>query len=219
MVLPIEAEHRAKRRALRLCQDHLRKVMNVYRKAMQLIDAFADEDHDLMDGLYKEVLELSSEVDDSKRMVVQELVEIGAILLNREDFLRFTDLISEISDFCKGIAFRVVQLSIRGWSVPEDLKKEVSNLANAVFDTFAKLRDAFLMLNYGSPKVLEKAKDVEVGERKVDNMYRELEMGVLSSDMKIPTLLLIRDIIQLLEDTADKIEDATDAVRMLAFAI
>jgi len=53
----------------------------------------------------------------------------------------------------------------------------------------------------------------------VDNMYRELEMGVLSSDMKIPTLLLIRDIIQLLEDTADKIEDAADAVRMLAFAI
>ena len=112
-----------------------------------------------------------------------------------------------------------MQLSIRGWSVPEDLKKEVSNLANAVFDTFAKLRDAFLMLNYGSPKVLEKAKDVEVGERKVDNMYRELEMGVLSSDMRIPTLLLIRDIIQLLEDTADKIVDATDAVRMLAFAI
>jgi len=219
LVLPIEAEHRAKRRALRLCQDHLRKVMNVYRKAMQLIDAFADEDHDLMDGLYKEVLELSSEVDDSKRMVVQELVEIGAILLNREDFLRFTDLISEISDFCKGIAFRVLQLSVRGWSVPEDLKKEVSNLANAVFDTFAKLRDAFLMLNYGSPKVLEKAKDVEVEERRVDNMYRELEMGVLSSDMRIPTLLLIRDIIQLLEDTADKIEDATDAVRMLAFAI
>ena len=219
MVLPIEAEHRAKRRALRLCQEHLRKVMNVYRKAMQLINAFADEDHNSMDGLYKEVLELSGEVDDSKRMVVQELVEIGAILLNREDFLRFTDLISEISDFCKGIAFRVLQMSIRGWSVPEDLKKEVSNLANAVFDTFAKLRDAFLMLNYGSPKVLEKAKDVEVEERRVDNMYRELEMGVLSSDMKVPTLLLIRDIIQLLEDTADKIEDAADAVRMLAFAI
>jgi len=219
LVLPIEAEHRAKRRALRLCQEHLRKVMNVYRKAMQLINAFADEDHNSMDGLYKEVLELSGEVDDSKRMVVQELVEIGAILLNREDFLRFTDLISEISDFCKGIAFRVLQMSIRGWSVPEGLKKEVSNLANAVFDTFAKLRDAFLMLNYGSPKVLEKAKDVEVEERRVDNMYRELEMGVLSSDMKVPTLLLIRDIIQLLEDTADKIEDAADAVRMLAFAI
>jgi len=219
LVLPIEAEHRAKRRALRLCQDHLRKVMDVYRKATQLIDAFAEEDRGSLETLYKEVQELSDEVDDSKRIVAQELVEIGAILLNREDFLRFTDVTSEIADFCKGIAFRISQLMERGWNVPLNLKKETSNLASAVFEAFAKLRDTFLMLNYGSPKVLEKAKDVEIAERNVDNMYRQLEMGILSSRMDVPTLLLMRDIIQLLEDAADKIEDATDATRILAFAI
>ncbi|RLI00390.1 hypothetical protein DRO38_06555 [Candidatus Bathyarchaeota archaeon] len=219
MVLPIEAEHRAKRRALRLCQDHLRKVMDVYRKATQLIDAFAEEDRGSLETLYKEVQELSDEVDDSKRIVAQELVEIGAILLNREDFLRFTDVTSEIADFCKGIAFRISQLMERGWNVPLNLKEETSNLASAVFEAFAKLRDTFLMLNYGSPKVLEKAKDVEIAERNVDNMYRQLEMGILSSKMDVPTLLLMRDIIQLLEDAADKIEDATDATRILAFAI
>ena len=219
MVLPIEAEHRAKRRALRLCQDHLRKVMDVYRKATQLIDAFAEEDRGSLETLYKEVQELSDEVDDSKRIVAQELVEIGAILLNREDFLRFTDVTSEIADFCKGIAFRISQLMERGWNVPLNLKKETSNLASAVFEAFAKLRDTFLMLNYGSPKVLEKAKDVEIAERNVDNMYRQLEMGILSSRMDVPTLHLMRDIIQLLEDAADKIEDATDATRILAFAI
>ena len=107
----------------------------------------------------------------------------------------------------------------RRWSVPSNLKKETANLAGAVFEAFAMLRDVFLMLNYGSPKVLEKAKDVEIAERNVDNMYRKLEINILSSGMKVPTLLLMRDIIQLLEDTADKIEDASDAVRMLAFAI
>jgi len=219
LVLPIEAEHRAKRRALRLCQEHLRKVMDVYRKVMQLVDAFADEDCGLLSTLYEEVQRLGDEVDNSKRTVAQELVEIGAILLNREDFLRFTDVTSEIADFCKGIAFRVSQLTERGWSVPLNLRKETSNLASAVFDVFTKLRDTFLMLNYGSPKVLEKAKDVEVAERKVDNMYRELEMNILNSKMGIPTLLLMRDIIQLLEDTADRIEDAADATRILAFAI
>jgi len=219
LVLPIEAEHRAKRRALRLCQEHLRKVMDVYRKVMQLVDAFADENCSLLSTLYEEVERLGDEVDDSKRTVAQELVEIGAILLNREDFLRFTDVTSEIADFCKGIAFRVSQLTERGWSVPLNLRKETSNLAGAVFDVFTKLRDTFLMLNYGSPKVLEKAKDVEVAERKVDNMYRELEMNILNSEMGIPTLLLMRDIIQLLEDTADRIEDAADATRILAFAI
>jgi len=193
--------------------------MDVYRKATQLIDAFAEEDRGSLETLYKEVQELSDEVDDSKRIVAQELVEIGAILLNREDFLRFTDVTSEIADFCKGIAFRISQLMERGWNVPLNLKKETSNLASAVFEAFAKLRDTFLMLNYGSPKVLEKAKDVEIAERNVDNMYRQLEMGILSSRMDVPTLLLMRDIIQLLEDAADKIEDATDATRILAFAI
>jgi len=219
LVLPIEAEHRAKRRALRLCQDHLRKVIDVYRRAAQLIDAFAEENRNSLEALHKEVQKLSDEVDDSKRMVAQELVEIGAILLNREDFLRFTDVTSEIADFCKGIAFRISQLAERGWSVPSTLKKETSDLAGAVFETFAKLRDTFLMLNYGSPKVLEKAKDVEVAERNVDNMYRRLEISILSSGMDVPTLLLMRDVIQLLEDSADKIEDATDTVRILAFAI
>jgi len=219
LVLPIEAEHRAKRRALRLCQEHLRKVMDVYRRATQLIDAFVEENHVSLEALYREVQELSDEVDDSKRVVAQELVEIGAILLNREDFLRFTDVTSEIADFCKGIAFRISQLTERGWDVPLNLKKETANLAGAVFEAFAKLRDTFLMLNYGSPRVLEKAKDVEVAERNVDNMYRELEISILSSGMNVPTLLLMRDVIQLLEDAADKIEDATDAVRILAFAV
>jgi len=219
LVLPIEAEHRAKRRALRLLQEHLRKVMNVYRKATQLIDAFAEEDSNSLENLYKEVQELSDEVDDSKREVAQELVEIGAILLNREDFLRFTDVTSEIADFCKGIAFRISQLMERGWKVPSDLKRETSNLAVAVFEAFSKLRDTFIMLNYGSPKVLERAKDVELAERNVDNLYRQLELNILSSGMNVPTLLLMRDIIQLLEDTADKIEDAADATRILSFAI
>jgi len=193
--------------------------MNVYRKITQLLDTFAEENQNSLSTIYKEVQDLSDEVDSSKRIVAQELVEIGAILLNREDFLRFTDVTSEIADFCKGIAFRISQLTERGWSVPLNLRKETSNLAGAVFEAFAKLRDTFLMLNYGSPKVLEKAKDVEAAERKVDNMYRQLEIGILSSGMNIPTLLLMRDIIQLLEDAADKIEDAADATRILAFAV
>jgi uncharacterized protein Yka (UPF0111/DUF47 family) len=66
---------------------------------------------------------------------------------------------------------------------------------------------------------LEKAKDVEVAERKVDDKYRDLEIAILEGKLEINTLLLMRDIIQLLEDIADKIEDASDAVRILAFAV
>jgi predicted phosphate transport protein (TIGR00153 family) len=193
--------------------------MNVYRKTVQLMDAFMENDKSSLQQLYKEVHELGDEVDDSKRAVAQELAEIGTILINREDFLRFTDVTSEVADFCKGIAFRVSQTVERGWIVPLNLKKGIVELTGAVSDTASMLRDTFLMLNYGSPKVLEKAKDVEVAERSVDDQYRALEIAILESKLDIHTLLLMRDIIQLLEDTADKIEDASDAARILAFAV
>lgn len=219
MVFPVEAEHRAKRRALRLCQDHLRSVMDAFRTTMQLINSFTEEDKTSFKQIYTKVQELGDGVEDSKRAVAQELVSIGAILGNREDFLRFTDITSEVADFCKGIGFRIAHIMERGWYIPLILRKGTLNLSEAVFDTFSQLREAFMMLNYGSPKVLEKAKDVEISEKKVDDLYRGLEITILENEINLPAKLLLKDIIHLLEDTADKIEDASDASRILAFAI
>ena len=219
MVFPAEAEPRAKRRALNLCQDHLRKVIDITRKITLLMDALMKNDKAAAKQLHEETQKLSDEVDNAKRMVGKELVEIGAILLNREDFLRFTDVTSEIADLCKGITFRVLAMMERKWDVPSDLKGGISELASAVFESVAKLRDTFFTLNYGSADLTEKAKDVELAERNVDNLYRELEIKILESNLNIHTVLLLRDIVQLLEDTADKIEDASDAVRILALTI
>jgi uncharacterized protein Yka (UPF0111/DUF47 family) len=66
---------------------------------------------------------------------------------------------------------------------------------------------------------LEKAREVEIAEQAVDDLYRELEVKILNGNMEIPTLLLLRDVIALLEDAADKAEDASDAARIVAFAI
>jgi len=65
-------------------------------------------------------------------------------------------------------------------------------------------------------KTLERAKDVEIAERIVDDQYRALTIKVLDSKLDTPALLLIREILQLLENSADKAEDAADAARMLS---
>ncbi|HDN01821.1 MAG TPA: DUF47 family protein, partial [Candidatus Bathyarchaeota archaeon] len=193
--------------------------VEIARKVAQLVDSFVNDNKDSVRKLYGEIQTLGDEIDEAKRRVARELVEIGAILINREDYLRFTDLTSEVADFCKGVAFRLLEIMERDWNVPSDIKVGLSELTNAVFETVLRLRETLLTLNYGSPKVLEKAKNVELAERNVDDLYRGLEVKILNSKMRIPALLLMRDVIQLLEDTADKVEDAADAARILAFSI
>jgi len=219
MVFPVESEHRVKMRALSVCQDHLRKVVDISRKITQLVDCFMKEDKGSAKQLYAEIVSLGDEIASAKRMVAQELTEIGAILINRDDFLRFTDLTSEIADFCKGIAFRLIEMMERKWNVPQDIRKGLVDLAGAMFESVSKLRETIFTLNYDASKVLERARDVEIAERTVDDLYRELEIRVLNSKMEIAGLLLLRDVIQLFEDAADKAEDAADASRILAFAI
>ena len=217
MVLPSETEERVKRRALNACNDNLRKVVDVSRKIPQLVEYFASGDKENARKLLSEIRAGEEEVVKARRMVSQELAEIGAILIAREDFLRFTNLSSEIADFSEGIAYYIVEIMEHNWVISSDIKKDLLKLSVAVLDAVLKLRETMMVLNYGSQKTLEKAKDVEIAERIVDDQYRALTIKVLSSKLDVSVLLLLRDILQLLENSADKAEDAADAARMLSF--
>lgn len=217
MVLPAETEERVKRRALSVCQEHLRKVLDLTRKVPQIIDCFCKNDRAKARQLFGEIRAGRDEVDKARRLVSTELAEIGAILISREDFLRFTNLTSEIADFSEGIAFRLVEIMEHNWNVPNDIKKDLLKLSEATFEVVLRLRETMMVLTYGSTKAMEKAKDVEFAERVVDEIYRELEIKTLSSKLELPAFIMLRDVLQLLEDSADKAEDAADAARILSF--
>ncbi len=217
MVLPAETEERVKRRALNACQDNLRKVVDVSRKIPQLVEFFASGDKVNARRLFSEIKTGEEEVIKARRMVSQELAEIGAILIAREDFLRFTNLSSEIADFSEGIAYYLVEIMEHNWVISPDVKKDLLKLSLAVLDSVLKLRETMMVLNYGPQKTLERAKDVEIAERIVDDNFRALTIKVLSSKFEVPVLLLLRDVLQLLENSADKAEDAADAASTISF--
>ena len=217
MVLPAETEERVKRRALNACQDNLRKVVDVSRKIPQLVEFFASGDKENARKLFSEIKTGEEEVIKARRMVSQELAEIGAILIAREDFLRFTNLSSEIADFSEGIAYYLVEIMEHNWVISSEVKKDLLKLSLAVLDSVLKLRETMMVLNYGPQKTLERAKDVEIAERIVDDNYRALTIKVLSSKFEVPVLLLLRDVLQLLENSADKAEDAADAASTISF--
>ncbi|HJW65577.1 MAG TPA: DUF47 family protein [Candidatus Bathyarchaeia archaeon] len=217
MVLPAETEERVKRRALNACQDNLRKVVDLERKIPQMAEFFATGEKNGARQLFSEIKLGEEEVIKARRLVSQELAEIGAILISREDFLRFTNLTSEIADFSEGIAFYLVEIMEHNWAVPSDIKRDIVKLSDAVLDSVLKLRETMMVLTYGPNKTLEKAKDVETAERVVDDLYRALAIKVLSNKLDMPVTLLLRDVLQLLENSADKAEDAADAARTLSF--
>ena len=218
-MFPAESEERVKRIAFTVCQDHLRNVLTLARKISQVVACFIENNKEGAKQLLSEIKSDRDEVDKARRLVSQELAEMGAVLLSREDFLRFTNLTSEIADFSEGIAFRLVAIMEHRWNVPMEIKKDLLKLSEAVFETILRLREAVIVLKYGPAKTMEKAKDVEIAEHNVDTVYNDLGMKLLSSKIDLPALMLLRDVVQLLEDSADKAQDAADATRILSFVM
>ena len=126
MVFPVETEERVKRKALNVSRDHLREVVDISRKISQLVSVFSWMATKLSaQELFDDIKKHQNNVDIAQRNVSRELAEIGAILMSREDFLRFTNLSSDIADYCEGIAFRLLQIMERGWKVPKQIKEDL----------------------------------------------------------------------------------------------
>ena len=219
MVFPVETEERVKRKALDVSRDHLREVVDISRKISQLVSSFVSGDKDSVKKLFEDIKTRQHNVDTAQRNVSRELAEIGAILMSREDFLRFTNLTGNISDYCEGIAFRLLQIMEKGWKVPNQIKEDLAKLSDAVFDTIFKLRETAMTLNYGTSKAMEKAREVDAAERVVDDLYRELEITLIDSKMDFPLMLLLWTVVQHLEEAADKAKAASDAASILALTM
>lgn len=165
------------------------------------------------------VSELKDEAANLKRSLAEELISAGAILFSREDFLRLAAPLTEISDRADGIAFRLKELSSRRQRLDKTLLDSIKEHSAAVLDCVLKLREVTYSLNFDIAKVESLATAVESAERNADESYRKFVLKLIDSKVDMPSLILMKDMAEMLEEIADKAEDAADASRMLALSV
>ena len=168
---------------------------------------------------YNNVTKFDEESTEIKRALMREAAQVGMILLSREDFIRLSSEIATVADFCEGISFRLVEMVNKKWKTPTELVKDLGRLAEATLDCVSRLRETVLSLSYGSTRTLDLAKHVETAERNVDSIYRKVDLKIMSSNLKLPAILMLRDIANFLEGIADVCENANDIAKILAITV
>lgn len=207
-------------RLLSLAQDQMRSILEILRKTTLMLEMVSkDTDYKKIEEAYSEILKADEAAKNWRRLVEKEVSEIGAILTNREDFIRLVNGIDKIADISEGVAFRILGLVKSKMRVERDVLAEVLKLGELVLQTVTKLREALLAVTLNSETFFQKIKETEESERKVDDLYRNIDLMILMTDMKIGQLLLVREIVSMLEDIADKAEEAVENLRVLSFVI
>jgi uncharacterized protein Yka (UPF0111/DUF47 family) len=163
---------------------------------------------------YNEILKIDEECKKLKHSTGEQIMRIGSLLQEREDFIRLISCLDKISDKAEGAAFRLLSLQKLGFH-DDNIYQRLSELSDNVFVAVEKLKEAILAITLDSSVLYSKLMEIEEQERKVDELFRKLDIMLLQSKLSVPHLLLMREITHMLEDIADKSEEITNIIKAL----
>jgi uncharacterized protein Yka (UPF0111/DUF47 family) len=215
MVFPIESEDRTMRNLLMLCQDHARLIVEAYRKVLAITDNLINEEKKAS-GYMEDINSIVNESIDIRGTLIRELHEIGGVLVSREDFFRLISKFGDIVDHINSIGARFAEMEKRNWLVSEDIASQLNSLNDKAFDTLIKLREAVMSLGFNSEKSIGFTKEIDNLEKIIDQEYMRTEMTVITSDLDLPIILILKDNISMIESLVDSVRDASDLIRIIA---
>jgi uncharacterized protein Yka (UPF0111/DUF47 family) len=217
LVFPIESEEAVKRRILNLCQDYARSILDVIRELNLIVDCVINGEGEAKEH-YEKMLNLIDEANKLRKGIIDEVASTGFFLASKEAFLTLIFEFSKIIDNAEAAGYRLINFIEGGWRINLEHANEFSKFASMVLDEAMKLRETMLSLNFNYKKALEMANRVEEAEKEIDLARRKLDLTLLSSNLSIPALLLIRDIIERIENISDIGINIIDIIRLIVIS-
>jgi uncharacterized protein len=213
-----ELEVQAKRKALAVLHDEINRILNSARELSSLSASLIRGDVNDIQTSLERMRTSEEEVENLRRKITREVAEIGSLMVYREDVLRAAYLMDDIAGYISGVAFRLANMkitSLKKGKFDEDLKQLIGMVVDAIF----KLNEMARALSINPGSTIEIAQDVQKLERQVDSRYRSIIIKALNEIMVTKDLLLFKDAIEGIEGMADKCQEASDSLTILALSM
>tara|TARA_B100001971_G_scaffold66245_1_gene60985 strand:- start:299 stop:721 length:423 start_codon:yes stop_codon:yes gene_type:complete len=140
------------------------------------------------------------------------------MLMNREDLLRTSYDIEEIAGYISGTAFRFNQISSKILK-KAGIGKDCKEIIDLSIESVNQLNRIVHTLSINPLKALEMAQEVQKLERTVDHKYRNLIVKIFKEVSSIKDLIVLKDIVEEIEDLADRCLTASDSITIVALGL
>lgn len=213
---PLETEAAVRRRMLNMCQDHARIVVEIVRELTLLMESVSNRNGEEVNKHSLEMGKLIIESKQVKSKLLEEIASVGSLLISRESFLRLIFEVEKISDYAEAVAYRLMDLERQKWKVDEKYMAELVEFMTMVLEQIIKVRETMMSLGFNPEKALELSKNVEQMEKSLDEKNRSLDMKILKSNLPLPAMLLMREILNHVEMISDIGMNVIDLIRLIA---
>jgi len=213
-----ELEVQAKRKAIAVLQDEINRILNAGRVLSALPQMLVNKDTAGVKGALDQISSIEEEVENLRRKITRDVSDVGGLIINRENLLNTSYTMDEIAGYITGISFKLSNLKIKTLKT-KNLDKELTELIELVVDEIYKLSEIIRSLNTDSAKSIELAQETQKIERNIDIKYRKMTIVALNEITTTKELLLIKDVIEGIEEMADKCQEVSDSFILLALSL
>ena len=213
-----ELEVQAKRKAIAVLQDEINRILNAGRVLSALPRMLVNKDTAGVKDALDQISSIEEEVENLRRKITRDVSDVGGLIINRENLLNTAYTMDEIAGYITGISFKLSNLKIKTLKT-KNLEKELTELIELVVDEIYKLNEIIRSLNTDSAKSIELAQETQKIERDIDIKYRKMTIIALDEITTTKELLLIKDVIEGIEEMADKCQEVSDSFILLALSL
>ena len=213
-----ELEVQAKRKAIAVLQDEINRILNASRELGTLTESLMKKDKKAVKNTLEQISTIEEEVENLRRKITREVADVGGLIMNRENLLNTSYTMDEIAGYITGIAFKLSNVNIATLKSSK-LDKDISELISLVVDEVYKLNEIIRSLNTNTANAIELAQETQTIEREIDIKYRDATIKLLDEVKDPKELLLIKDVIEGIEEMSDKCQRVSDSFILLALSL
>ena len=210
-----EGEIQARRRTIVVLQDEMRRVLDAARVLLDEYEAIFKGDKNATGASTQKVRKAEEDVVTLRSALIRELAQVGTLLINREDILRTAFAIEDIFGHINGVAFRMSQLS-RALAKNRKYREAITDLLCSLIDGISKLNEGVRGLSMNPQQSIEMAAQVQGLESEIDTKYREAMAQTMKTATGYKELIVVKEILESIEDCADAMLSAANATTVVA---
>ncbi|MEM2905277.1 MAG: DUF47 family protein [Candidatus Bathyarchaeia archaeon] len=206
-------------RAVMMIREHSKMTVDAVELLVKCIKAAAESKVEEQAKSFDLLRKREKEADALRKEIVADLSKGELPVDERRGLLRLARQIDWVADWAHESGRILSEFSLA--STPLEVRAMAVKMAEVVRECTLKLDDCIAKLvDRRIPESLQAADQVEAYEEEVDRLYQEARGLISKLDvggrLTVGSIILLAQLMDAIENTADRCEDTCDQVRVIA---
>ncbi|AWR94559.1 DUF47 family protein [Acidianus brierleyi] len=168
--------------------------------------------------LYAKIDGIKNSVENEKYLLGEYIIKIKEGLDDKDLYINILDRLEKISQNLDAGAYRLSVLRTRNTEIDNLTYKLIIIISEKILASLTHLIESIKSLSTDAKKSIDSARNILKLEEEVDDLYRNVELKLFERKYEdLIYVMLMKDIVDRLEDSEDLIRDSANDITYIAF--